>query len=128
VLGALRRTFAAAFGLLLTRAESATIELGAARAAAVRWFVLALAAGLFALLALAAASAALTLALWPWLGWATPLALAAIYALAAWRFAVRVRREVEDAPPLLAETLKELGKDRDALLGAGGRGDGADGD
>ncbi|HXF44561.1 MAG TPA: hypothetical protein VNK91_00405, partial [Burkholderiaceae bacterium] len=76
MLDALRRMSAAAFGLLLTRAETAAIELGQARAAAVRWFVLALAAGLFALLALAAASAALTLALWPWLGWVTPALLA----------------------------------------------------
>ncbi len=119
---------AAAFGLLLTRAESATIELGQARALALRWFALALAAGLLALLALTAASAALTLALWPWLGWITPLALAAIYAAAAWRLAAQVRREVERAPPLLAETLQELAKDRDALFGAGDRREAADGD
>lgn len=118
MLNAVRRLFAAAFGLLLTRAESATIELGQARAQLLRWFALALAAGSFALLALAAASAALTMLLWPWLGWVTPLVLAAVFAAAAWRVARQVRREVDAAPPLLAATLRELDQDRAALFGA----------
>ncbi|MCX8004581.1 MAG: phage holin family protein [Burkholderiaceae bacterium] len=124
MLSALRRALAAAYGLLLTRAESAGVELAQARAQAARWFALALAAGLFALLALAAASAALTLALWPWLGWLTPLLLAALYAALAWQLARRGQREGRAAPPLFAETLAELQKDRAALFGADEAADG----
>ncbi|MCS6945245.1 MAG: phage holin family protein [Sutterellaceae bacterium] len=117
MLAALRRALAAGYGLLLTRAESAGVELAQARAQAARWFALALAAGLFALLAAASATAALTLALWPWFGWLTLLALAAAYAVLAGYLARRVQREVRAAPPLFAETLAELQKDRAALFG-----------
>ncbi len=115
----MRRLSAASLALLLSRAEFASVELAQARAQLVRWFMLALAGALLALLAVAAASAWLVVVLWDRTGWLTLALLAAAFAAAAWRVLARLQREVRDAPPLLAQTLQELAKDRDALAASG---------
>jgi uncharacterized membrane protein YqjE len=118
-LAAVRRLSAASLALLLSRAELASVELAQARAQLVRWFILALAGALLALLAAVAASAWLVVALWERAGWVTLALLAAAFAAAAWWVLMRLQREVLDAPPLLAQTLQELAKDRDALAVSG---------
>ncbi|MEW5882266.1 MAG: phage holin family protein [Pseudomonadota bacterium] len=122
-LDAVRRLSAASLALLLSRAEFASVELAQARAQLVRWLVLALAGALLALLAAAAASAWLVLALWERAGALTLVALAVSFAAAAWWVLARLQREVRQAPPLLAQTLQELAKDRDALAGSRAAGD-----
>jgi uncharacterized membrane protein YqjE len=118
-LDAVRRLSAASLALLLSRAEFASVELAQARAQLVRWFMLALAGALLALLAVLAASAWLVIALWERAGWVTLAALAAAFAAAAAWVLLRLQREIRDAPPLLAQTLQELAKDRDALARSG---------
>ncbi len=116
-LGALRRLPAAFMGLLLSRAEFASVELAQARAQWLRWMGLTLAVALFTLLAFVAASATAVLALWNLLGWITPLILTGVYAAVAWAVLHRLQREVGQAPPLLAQTLQEIAQDCDALMG-----------
>lgn len=115
----MRRLSAASLALLLSRAEFASVELAQARAQLVRWFMLTLAGALLALLAVLAASAWLVIALWERAGWVTLAALAAAFAAAAAWVLLRLQREIRDAPPLLAQTLQELAKDRDALARSG---------
>lgn len=118
-LGAVRRLTAAAANLLLLRAEFAAVELAQARAQLLRWFALALCAALLALLGLLALGALFVYALWPLIGpWALVAPAAAALLIAA-LVLQRLRREVTEAPPLFAETLHELGRDRDALCAAG---------
>jgi len=111
-----RRLAAATVNLLLSRAEFASLELAQTRDRLVRWLVLALIASVFALLALIAGSAWLTVALWPQLGWITLAVLTALYAILAWWLFRRLSREVDSAPPVLAQTLQELNADRAVLL------------
>ena len=118
-IAAVRRLSAASLALLLSRAEFASVELAQARAQLLRWFMLALAGALLALLAAVAASAWLVVLLWERAGWITLAVLAAAFAAAAGWVLLRLQREVRDAPPLLAQTLQELAKDRDALARAG---------
>lgn len=118
-LDAVRRLSAASLALLASRAEFASVELAQARAQLLRWFMLALAGALLALLAAVAASAWLVVALWERVGWITLAVLAAAFAAAAWWVLLRLQREVRAAPPLLAQTLQELAKDRDALARSG---------
>lgn len=115
----MRRLSAVSLALLLSRAEFASVELAQARAQLVRWFMLALAGALLALLAAVAASAWLVVALWERAGWVTLALLAAAFAAAAWWVLVRLQRDVRDAPPLFSQTLQELAKDRDALAASG---------
>ncbi len=112
-----RRLSAASVSLLLSRAEFATLELAQARAQLMRWVLLALLATLLALLALLAASTLLVLALWERFGWISLLAVGIAYALAAVFVLRRLDREIAAAPPLLAQTLQEVARDRDALFG-----------
>jgi uncharacterized membrane protein YqjE len=116
-LDALRRLSASSLALLLSRAEFASLELAQARAQLAGWFGLALAAAVLALLALMAASALLVVVLWSTLAWITLLLLAVAYAIGAVLVLRHLQREIRAAPPLLAQTLEELSKDRDALLG-----------
>lgn len=115
----MRRLSAASLALLLSRAEFASVELAQARAQLLRWFMLALVGALLALLAVVAASAWLVVALWDRAGGVTLAALVVAFGAAAWWVLVRLQREVRDAPPLLAQTLQELAKDRDALARSG---------
>jgi uncharacterized membrane protein YqjE len=114
-LEAVRRLSAASLTLLLSRAEFATIELAQARAQFVRWFGLALAGGLLALLAVVTASAWFVVALWERAGWITLVVLAVGYGFGAWYVLRRLQHEIRETPPLLSQTLQELAKDRDAL-------------
>ncbi len=115
-LDALRRLSTASVGLLLTRAEFASLELAQSRAQLMRWLGMALAVAVLALLGLMAASALLVGLLWSRWGWGTLLLLALAYALGALWLARRLQREVAGAPPLLAQTLQELARDKEALL------------
>lgn len=119
-LDAVRRLSAALSNLALLRAEFAAVELAQARAQLLRWFALVLCAALLAAVGLMSLGALLVYALWPLLGAWAFLVPAAAAGLAAALLARRLRREVAEAPPLLAETLRELGRDRDALCAATG--------
>ena len=117
-LQALRRLFASSLALARTRAEFAAVELAQARVQLLRWFGLAAAVLALATLAVIAASALAVLLLWDHLGWITLAALALLYAAAALLAARRLMREVDGAPPLLGETLAQIGQDCEALAAA----------
>jgi uncharacterized membrane protein YqjE len=119
-LAAVRRLSASSLNLLLTRAQGASVELALVRAQLLRWAGLALTVAGLWLLASMAASALLVIVLWNWAGPVTLVVLAVGYAVAAFAMGRRLRREIESAPPLLADTLAEIAKDRDAILGGHG--------
>jgi uncharacterized membrane protein YqjE len=122
-LDAMRRLPAALVTLLLSRAEFASLELAEARTRFLRWIVLALLGAILTMLALMVGSALLTVALWPRFGWGTLAALAVVYAvLALWVFRT-LAVEHASTPPLLAETLRELASDRDAVFAGRARRD-----
>jgi len=114
---ALRRVSARSLTLLLSRVELATVELAQARDLLVRWQLFALACSALFQLAAAAATVALAALLWERLGPITLIAAALVYASIGLALLARLQREVAQAPPLLAATLAELAKDRDALFG-----------
>ncbi len=116
-LDAVRRLSASSLNLLLTRAQFASVELAQARAQIMRWVGLALAGAVLALLALMALSALLVVVFWEQGGPWTLLALGLLYALAGYLVVRRMQHEVHEAPPLLADTLAELARDRDAIVG-----------
>ena len=118
-LDAVRRLSASSLNLFLTRAQFAAVELAQARAQIMRWLGLALAGTVLGLMALIAVSALAVILLWDRAGAATLFVLALVYAIGAYALVRIVQRELREAPPLLADTLAELGKDRDALLGRG---------
>jgi uncharacterized membrane protein YqjE len=120
-----RRLTSATVALLVARAEFASLELAQTRDQLLRWVVLALFGAVLALLALIAGSALLTVVLWPHWGWITLAVLFAIYALGALWLLRGLSKEIDAAPPVLAQTLRELSVDRDALRAAG-RGDDGD--
>ena len=115
----LRRLSAASVSLLLTRAEFASLELAQGRVQFMRWLGMALAAAVLGMLCLIAMSAAVVLALWPQWNWATLALLALVYLVASAWLVRRLQREVQAAPPMLAQTLEELAKDREALFPGG---------
>lgn len=114
-LQALRRLFASSLALARTRAEFAAVELAQARVQLLRWFGLAATVLALGGLAVVAASALAVVLLWERLGWITLAALALLYAAAALLIALRPAREVDEAGPLLGETLAQLGQDCEAL-------------
>jgi uncharacterized membrane protein YqjE len=116
-LEAVRRLSASSLNLLLTRAQFASVELAQSRAQLMRWLGLALGGAVLALLALIAGSAVLVILLWERAGPLTLLGLTVVYAAVAYAVVRRLQNEMHEAPPLLAETLAELAKDRDALVG-----------
>ena len=118
-MGALRRAARAASSLLLARAEFAAVELTQTGADALRWLLWALAATSMLALTLIAATATIVLALWDWLGWFSLGLLTLAYAIVTAYLLVRLRRELRSRRPLLAQTLAELSKDREALFGRG---------
>jgi uncharacterized membrane protein YqjE len=115
--GAIRRTASAASALLLARAEFAAVELTQTGVDALRWLLWALAATALMALTLIAATAAIVLALWDRLGWVSLGLLTLAYAFATVYLLVRLRRQLHARRPLLAQTLAELSKDRNALFG-----------
>jgi len=116
-LGALRRVLAQLLTLLLSRGEFAALELAQARAQLVRWLLLGLVAATFFELAVLAASGALAVMLWDRFGPSVLVVLAVVFAGVAAALLRRLRREIAEMPPLFSETLAELAKDRNALLG-----------
>lgn len=125
---AVRRLSAATVNLLLSRAEFASLELAQTRAQFLRWVGFALFAMMLLLLASIAGSALLTVMLWPRYGWITLAVLFAAYTLGAWLVFLKLTSEMSTAPPVLAETLRELSNDRDAFLADTGREDDPGGD
>jgi uncharacterized membrane protein YqjE len=114
----LGRLLGGAASLLQIRAEQASLELAQARTQLARWAALGVTIAVLALLALGTASAWLAVLLWDRWGAATLLLLALAYGAATLWLLLRLRREIESAPPLLAQTLQELARDREALLAA----------
>jgi uncharacterized membrane protein YqjE len=107
----LRRLSDAALRLFATRIELASVELGQAQRSLLRWFALALGAGLLLLLAAIAATAAIVIALWDVLGWLGLAIFAIAYAVGALALVARVRRELDASPGVLAATVAELKED-----------------
>jgi uncharacterized membrane protein YqjE len=116
-MGAMRRAARAASSLLLARAEFAAVELTQSGADALHWLLWALAATALLVLTLLAATAAIVLALWPQCGWYSLGFLTLLYAGVTGYVMLRLRRALHARPPLLAQTLAELAKDREALVG-----------
>ncbi|HEY4038044.1 MAG TPA: phage holin family protein [Burkholderiaceae bacterium] len=116
-MGAIRRAAMAASALLLARAEFAAVELTQTGVNALRWLLWALAATALMALTLIAATATIVLALWDRLGWVSLGLLTLAYAIVTVYLLVRLRRLLHARRPLLAQTLAELSKDRDALFG-----------
>lgn len=119
-LRALRHIGARSATLLLSRAEFAALELAQARGQLMRWLLLALACAVLFQLALVAAAAALAASLWDRFGPLTLVAIFLVFISAGVILLMRLRGEIADAPPLLSETLAELGKDRDVFFGGEG--------
>jgi len=117
--GALRRAARAASSLLLARAEFAAVELTQTGADALRWLAWALAATALLVLTLIVATVTIVLALWDRLGWLSLGLLTLVYAAVTAYLIVRLRHALSAHRPLLAQTLAELSKDREALFGHG---------
>lgn len=115
-MGVIRRAASAASSLLLARAEFAAVELTQTAVDALRWLLWALVATALMALTLIAATATVVLALWDWLRWWSLGLLTLTYAIATAYLLVRLRRQLRARRPLLAQTLAELSKDRDALF------------
>ena len=113
----MRRAARAASALLLARAEFATVELAQSGADALHWLLWALGATALLALTLIAGTAAVVLALWPQCGWYSLGLLTLVYAGITGYLLYRLRRALHARPPLLDQTLAELAKDREALLG-----------
>ena len=118
-MGALRRAARAASSLLLARAEFAAVELTQTGAEALRWLAWALAATALLVLTLIVATVTIVLALWDRLGWWSLGFVTLAYATATGYLIVRLRHALNARRPLLAQTLAELSKDREALFGHG---------
>lgn len=115
---ALRRAARAAASLLLARAQFAAVELTETGADALRWLLWALCATALLALTLISATVAIVLAVWDRLGWYALGLLTLAYAAATLFLVIRLWRALNARPPLLAQTLAELSKDRAALFGA----------
>ena len=118
-MGALRRAARAASSLLLARAEFAAVELTQTGADALRWLAWALAATALLVLTMIVATVTVVLAVWDRLGWLSLALLTLVYAAVTGYLIVRLRRALQSHRPLLAQTLAELSKDREALFGHG---------
>jgi uncharacterized membrane protein YqjE len=114
--GVIRRAASAASSLLLARAEFAAVELTQTGVDALRWLLWALVATALMALTLIAGTAAIVLALWDRLAWMSLGLLTLTYAIVTAYLLVRLRRQLRARRPLLAQTLAELSKDRDALF------------
>lgn len=115
LVASLRRLAIDVAALLATRAELASLELQQTRERVLRWMALTAVAAILLLAAL------VTLAVWVaalfWdgpRGWALGL-LTLAYVAAAAGLVISVLHGMRNSPPMLARTLAELRKDRDAL-------------
>jgi len=114
ILGRVQR---AAGSLLLARAEFAVVELTASGAQAMQWLLSALVATALLTLTLVSVTAGIVLALWDRAGWYSVAILALVYAAVTAVAFQRLLRRLRNWPPVLAQTLSELSKDREALFG-----------
>lgn len=121
-LQSLRRVSTAALNLLLSRAEFASLELAEARVQLLRWFLRGLLAMLLVVFAVATATALFVALLWPHIGPWSLLGFAVLYAGIALGLLGGLKREIDAAPPPLAETLRQLAEDRRAIFGGAGEG------
>ena len=115
-MGALRRAVRAASSLLLTQIQFAAVELTQSGADALRWVLWALGATALLALTLIVVTAAIVLALWDRLGWYSLGLLGLVYAIVTGYLVYQLWRALHARPPLLAQTLAELAKDREALF------------
>ena len=117
LLEALTRLGGSLFGMLQSRLELASIELGEARARLVFTLVAAFAAALLLAGAALALSAWVALALWPTLGYAVLGWIALAYLAAGVGVLLWLRERLRGHPPLLADTLTELRNDAAFMRG-----------
>lgn len=116
-MGSIGRVVKAASALVLARAEFAAVELTQTGVDALRWLLWALVATSLMVLTLIAATVTIVLVLWDRVGWLSLAFLTLVYAIATTYLMVRLWRQLRARRPLLAQTLAELSKDRDALFG-----------
>ncbi len=107
------------FGLIRARSALAVLELADARDALLRVFFLGAAVLLLGAFALACLTALVIVLLWNSMGWGILLLLFAIYALLGFWLLQRAIGIVASGRLGLPDTMQELRKDRDALLGEG---------
>ena len=119
LLDAVARVGSSLIGMLHSRLELATLELGEARERLLLTLVASLAAVLLLAGAVVALTAWLAAALWPTLGHAVLGWIALAYGAAGIGLLWWLRARLRAAPPLLADTLAELQKD--ALMMRGDR-------
>ncbi|HEV3018638.1 MAG TPA: phage holin family protein [Burkholderiaceae bacterium] len=118
-MGPLRRAARAASSLLLARAQFAAVELTQSGADALHWLLWALSATALLALTLIVATVTIVAVAWDRLGWYSLGVLTLIYAIATGYLFYRLRRALQARPPLLAQTLAELARDREAVFGPG---------
>lgn len=114
---ALRKVGVSLGAIAATRLELASTELALARIQFFRLLVFGLAAAMFGLVALMAASLLVAVIFWETHRIEAMIALVVVYALAALVLTLRLKRELREAPPLFAATLAELRLDAEALRG-----------
>ncbi len=105
------------FGLIRARSALAVLELADARDALLRVLFLGAAALLLGAFALACLTALVIALLWEPMGWGVLLLLLAVYAMLAFWLLQRAIGIVASGRIGLKDTMEELRKDRNALLG-----------
>jgi uncharacterized membrane protein YqjE len=111
----LKSVMGGVFALAVTRGELAAAELQVARQRALRWALMGAAVAALLVAALMTASLLVAAVFWDGYRWQAIAVVTLGYALAAAFVLRKLRKEVEEAPPLLALTWQELAKDREAL-------------
>lgn len=114
-LAALRNVGASLSAIAVTRLELASTELALARIQFVRVLVFTLAAAMFGLLALIAASLLVAVIFWETHRIEAVIALVVLYTMVALVLALRLKRELRESPALFAATLAELRLDAEAM-------------
>lgn len=114
---ALRKVGTSLGAIAATRLELASTELSLARIQFFRLLVFGLAAAMFGLVALIAASLLVAVIFWETHRIEAMVALVVVYTLVALVLALRLKRELREAPPMFAATLAELRLDAEALHG-----------
>jgi len=117
-MGPLRRAAQALLDLGLARAEFASLELTLAARSALRWIAVALLASVLGMLGLLALCATMVLALWERYSWYPLAAMAVLFCGATILLLAWAAHSISRVPPLLGQTIAELGKDSAALRAA----------
>ncbi len=119
LVGSAQSFLSSLFGLIRARSALAVLELADARDALLRVLFLGAAALLLGAFALACLTALVIALLWESMGWGILLLLFAVYALLGFWLLQRAIGIVASGRLGLPDTMQELRKDRDALLGEG---------